>query len=257
MRYAIVSDIHGNLEALTAIERDLSSQSVDAVLCLGDSIGYGPNPIECLDWSARQSLYLLGNAEESTLYPAEIGGEAATETFVWTRAVLSDGAAGESRRNVLEELPRVAYRDDALFVHASPRSPLHEYLHPEVTQPRERYWGMLQMTPRLTFSGHTHLPGVLDVQGQFTPAADRMLWEFAWGEFDPRKADSERYLINVGSAGQARDGDLRACYVIWESNRLEFRRVEYDVETTIRKLQSVPELSRSKTLRWLGVAGAT
>jgi predicted phosphodiesterase len=188
MKYAIVSDIHGNLEALDAVLRDLERHTLDGVLCLGDSVGYGPNPCECLDWSVRQSVYLLGNAEESVLFAPETGGESATAAMGWTREVLFTGAAGSERRRRLESLPRLLQHDEALFVHASPRSPLHEYLYPEVAQPRPRFEALLRLAPRWTFSGHTHLPGVLDVEGRFTSAATQPVWQ----------GEGRQVLVNVG-----------------------------------------------------------
>lgn len=247
MKYAIVSDIHGNLEALDAVLRDLERHSLDGVLCLGDSVGYGPNPCECLDWSARQTVYLLGNAEESALFSPETGGESATVAMGWTRETLFAGPGGEDRRARLEALPRVLQFEEALFVHASPRSPLHEYLYPEVAQPRSKFESLLRLAPRWTFSGHTHLPGVLDGEGRFTSASEQSAWH----------SEGRQGLVNVGSVGQSRDGDLRACYAVWDGESVEFHRVAYDLETTVRKIREIPPLTTSKALRWLGAAAAT
>lgn len=247
MKRALVSDIHGNLEALRAVQDDLERHDVEAVICLGDSVGYGPNPAECLDWARRQSLCVLGNAEESALFAPEAGGDAATDAMAWTRSELHRGPDAAARRLFLERLPRVARDGTVMFLHASPRSPLHEYLLPQDVDPPTQFGNLLRLVESLTFVGHTHLPGVFTEDCEFLPAQARAEY----------RRDGRRAIVNVGSVGQPRDGDRRACYVLWEDDRLEFRRVAYDIEATVAKMKSVPELANSKALRWLLTDGAT
>jgi predicted phosphodiesterase len=241
MKRAIVSDIHGNLEALTAVIADLEQQGVEQVVCLGDSVGYGPNPGECLDWALAQSVCLLGNAEESVLFEPSVGGEAGNEVMAWTRAALFSGDSAARRRESLERLPRVAYLAGALCVHASPRNPLHEYLLAREVESPERFDSLFRLTPDLAFVGHTHLPGFFTETREFYSSAQRPRVQRVGG----------RLIVNVGSVGQSRDGDRRACYVVWEENQLEFRRVAYDIESTVTKIRQTPALAQAKATRWL------
>ncbi|MFO0867910.1 MAG: metallophosphoesterase family protein [Pirellulales bacterium] len=248
MRRAILSDIHGNLAALQAVATDLTSLGIDQVVCLGDSVGYGPEPVACLQWVRQRAQYsFLGNAEEAVLFGPEVGGEASSEIMAWTRQQLQADRQAAELRDYLEGLPRVGRIDGALCVHASPRSPLHEYLLPQDVDPPERYETLLRLVGTLAFVGHTHIPGAFTADHAFRPAAAAA--ECSW--------DGRPMIINAGSVGQSRDGDRRACYVVWEGSRLEFRRVEYDIATTVTKMEQVPELARSKALRWLVADAAT
>lgn len=290
MRIAIISDIHGNLEALQAVSSDIDRSNVDAIICLGDSIGYGPNPAECLDWVRANCFSLLGNAEEAALFPPSTGGEANSPMMVWTRARLglpeqlptgqrstgqltrdqvpqnsvatpnpirevddigNDAAstcggseAGLERRLFLEKLPRVAWRGEALLVHASPRNPLHEYLLPGCVDAVSAFETLFQLIPRWAFVGHSHVAGVFTDQRRFLPAASCPSFVLAG-----RKA-----LVNVGSVGQPRDGDPRAGYVLWQRDRVDFRRLEYNVADFLAKSRLHPELASSQTARWFPAA---
>ena len=161
--------------------------------------------------------------------------------MAWTRAALFEGASAGQRRDLLERLPRVAYVDGALCVHASPRNPLHEYLLAREVESSERFDSLLRLVPGLAFVGHTHLPGCFTETREFHSAAHRPQVELG----------GARLIMNVGSVGQSRDGDRRACYVVWEKNRLEFRRVAYDIEATVAKIRQAPELEWAKATRWL------
>ncbi len=275
MRCAILSDIHGNLEALQAVAADIADWDAAAIVCLGDTIGYGPNPAECLDWVRTHASSLLGNAEEAALFDPETGGEAASPMMAWTRAALGftgDAAAnpgvnpgvnpeaahaadpaarfpfkptvGDQRRRYLEDLPRVAYRADALLVHASPRNPLHEYLLPSCVDAASAFHTLFSLFNRWAFVGHTHVAGVFTEDRRFAVAA-------ALPEFT---LSGRRAIVNVGSVGQPRDGDLRAAYVRWEGDRVVFRRVAYDVAAFLAKARLHPALASPQTARWFAAA---
>lgn len=290
MRIAIISDIHGNLEALQAVSSDIDRLDVDAVICLGDSIGYGPNPAECLDWVREHCFSLLGNAEEAAIFSPYTGGEANSPMMAWTRAQLglpeqlptdqlpagrlttgespqnhvtapdpirgngdlgNDAAStrggpdvGLERRLFLETLPRVGWRGEALLVHASPRNPLHEYLLPSCVDAVSAFETLFQLIPRWAFVGHTHVAGVFTDQRRFLPAASCPSFDLAG-----RKA-----LVNVGSVGQPRDGDPRACYAIWQHDRVDFRRLDYNVAAFLAKSRLHPELASLQTARWFPAA---
>ena len=133
MRTALISDIHANLEALHSVLDDIASQAVDRVVCLGDIVGYGPNPRECIDIVRDLDLCILGNHDQGALYDPEGFSGTAERAIFWTRSQLEDqsDAANPDRWRFLAELPRVIREDKVLFVHGSARAPLSEYVFPE------------------------------------------------------------------------------------------------------------------------------
>jgi diadenosine tetraphosphatase ApaH/serine/threonine PP2A family protein phosphatase len=233
---AIISDIHGNLEALQAVLADINRHPVETIYCLGDVIGYGPNPRECLDLAMTWPVVLLGNHEEAAVIGPENFNPAAARAIFWTRAQIdaplpSPEAAGR-RLAFLKALPQRRLEGDFLFVHGSPYDPAHEYVFPDDVRNGIKMWTLFNWVPRWCFQGHTHIPGV------FTDAPQFFSVEEVGGEY--RLAG--KAMINVGSVGQPRDGDPRACYVLLDGETVRFRRVAYDVEATMRKIHAVAEL---------------
>jgi predicted phosphodiesterase len=259
LRRALISDIHGNLEALEAVLADIRTQKPDEIVCLGDVIGYGPNPRECIDLvMANTRVCLLGNHDQGALYDPEGFNLGAEKAIFWTREQLEnspDREGNERRWEFLGELPRTHRAGPYLFVHGSPRNPLSEYVFPEDIYNHRKMERLFQLVESQCFQGHTHVPGVFTEGFQF---------------FSPEEVDHEytlgegKAMVNVGSVGQPRDGDSRACYVILEddapapadgetvaparpltgggSARVRFRRVPYDYEATIRKIYDIPDL---------------
>ena len=238
-RTAILSDIHGNLTALEAVMADLEQQHVDRIVCLGDVVGYGPRPCACLDAVMNFAFCVLGNHDSSALFDPEGFNVAAEQAIFWTRTQLEcgrDGLASSRRRmEFLCDLPRTIREDGALFVHGSPRGPTNEYVFPEDTQNSKKMEKLFSMIPHLCFQGHTHVPGVFTSDLRFIRPVET---GGGYGTANPR----ERLMINVGSVGQPRDGDPRSCYVIFDQQSVEFRRVEYDVEKTVKQIEDEPEL---------------
>lgn len=237
MKRAIISDVHGNLEALTAVLEDIASQQVETIYCLGDIVGYGPNPRECVDHAIDFQLCVLGNHDQGALFDPEGFSSGAERAIFWTRAQLEgpceDPAAYRRRWDFLCELPRQVREEGRLFVHGSARNPLNEYVFPEdVYNPRklERIFSLIDLA---CFQGHTHVPGVFTVEGQFYSPQDL---GFEYG------LNGQKVMVNVGSVGQPRDGDPRASYVVLDDESLEFRRVSYPLEETIRKIHAIDEL---------------
>lgn len=237
MKCAIVSDIHANLEALTAVLEDIHDQGVSEIYCLGDIVGYGPNPLECVDRAMSFRDCVLGNHDQGALFDPEGFSSGAERAIFWTREqfeVTEDGAEQCRRRwRFLCELPRQVRVGDSLFVHGSPRNPLNEYVFPEdIYNPRKlnRIFGLV---PRKCFQGHTHVPGVFTEDCRFLYPAD-IGYQYP--------LDGRRVMINVGSVGQPRDGDPRASYVVINEDCAEFRRVKYPLEETVRKIYAIPEL---------------
>lgn len=259
MRRALISDIHANLEALEAVLEDIKQQGIQDIICLGDVIGYGPNPRECIDLVKENCrICLLGNHDQGALFDPEGFNAGAERAIFWTRAQLENPSdrRNEQRWEYLSELPRTSRHNGYLFVHGSPRNPLSEYVFPEDIYHHRKMERLFQLVEQYCFQGHTHVPGVFTESFQFFPP-DEIDHEYTLG--------SSKAMVNVGSVGQPRDGDPRSCYVILEDSlpdqlnegsrefaeatggslgpvQLTYRRVSYDFETTIRKIQDVAEL---------------
>ena len=267
MRRALISDIHGNLEALEVVLDDIKAQGIEEIFCLGDIIGYGPNPRECIDRVMEHcAMSLLGNHDQGAMFDPDGFNIGAERAIFWTREQLespNDRANNEKRWEFLGMLPRTHQLDPFLFVHGSPRNPLSEYIFPEDIYNHRKMERLFQLVERYCFQGHTHVPGVFTEGYQFY-APEEIDHEYTLGD--------GKVMINVGSVGQPRDGDPRACYVILEDGRrapvadvrptvevdvsptrsprgpgqrpgpVTFRRLPYDHETTIKKIYAVPEL---------------
>ncbi len=237
MKRALISDIHSNFEALTAVLADVREQGIAEVFCLGDIVGYGPNPRECIDEVMKCQVCLLGNHDQGALFDPEGFNTGAERAIFWTREQLEqpgfNGQAAEQRWAFLGELPRNYQDRDYLFVHGSARNPLNEYVFPEDAYNSRKMQKIFALIHKYSFQGHTHVPGVFTEDGQFFSPED-LGYEF--------RLPDTKTMVNVGSVGQPRDGDSRACYVVLEEGVVRFRRVEYPLESTIEKIHGIIEL---------------
>jgi diadenosine tetraphosphatase ApaH/serine/threonine PP2A family protein phosphatase len=224
VRYAILSDVHGNLEALRAVLAD-AAEHADDLLCLGDAVGYGADPVACVDLlGARARFIVAGNHEHAVTGQLQLAwfNENARAAAEWTRDRLDRSSA-----SYLAALPLVAEVHDATLVHASPRQPDEwEYL----VDPEDGLAAFAAFTTRLCFVGHSHVPAVWSL-GSSGP-------DYARGDTDITLEAGRRYIVNVGSVGQPRDRDPRASYAIWDldARRVRGRRVSYDVAVARAKI---------------------
>ena len=234
---AIISDIHSNLEALQAVLADIKSQNITDIYCLGDVVGYGPNPRECVDLVKSCKLVLMGNHDQGAMFDPDGFNPTAEKAIFWTRAQLEGGpdpkAVREERWEFLAERPRTHREDGLLFVHGSARNPLNEYVFPEDIYNQRKMERIYALVDKYCFQGHTHVPGIFTEGLQFISPED------AKGTYT---LDGTKTLCNVGSVGQPRDGNWRACYVVLDGETITYRRVEYDVDATVRKVYDVPDL---------------
>ena len=240
VRQALISDIHSNFEALQAVLADISSQNVDKLICLGDVVGYGPNPCECLETVMRRAeLTIMGNHDQAALFDPDGFNPVALRAIYWTRDRLDAGSASVVNRrwDFLSELPKMHTHDKVMFVHGSPRDPTNEYVFPEFIYDKSKMDNIFSRVTQYCFQGHTHMPGV------FTPDLEFIKPSQCDNVFPLGK---EKLMVSVGSVGQPRDEDNRACYVILDhdAKKIFFRRVEYDFEATIKKIYSFSELDR-------------
>jgi predicted phosphodiesterase len=238
VKRALISDIHGNHEALCAVLEDIRQQGVREIFCLGDIVGYGPNPCECLDAVMKECrITILGNHDQATLFDPDGFNPVALQAIYWTRDQLENSTSSPSvanrRWDFLGELPRTYVEEKYLFVHGSPREPTNEYVFPEDVYNQRKMEALFSRIEQYCFQGHTHIPGVFTTRMEFiTP--EECNYEF--------RLRGEKTMVNVGSVGQPRDSDRRACYVILDDEGIIYRRVEYPVEVTRDKIYAAPNL---------------
>ena len=240
MPTAIISDIHGNLDALQVVLKDIDQRGIEQIVCLGDIIGYGPNPLQCLDLIRQRCAWaLMGNHDFAVLYEPTSFNTSAEQAAFWTRRQFEDEPDAELRRARWDFLGNLNIRrveDGVMWVHASPRRPINEYIFPDdvVTAPTK----MQQIFDRIEkrcFCGHTHVVGVFTDEPDFYPPAD------LGGAY--KFTPNEKAVINPGSVGQPRDRDPRASYAILHDDRVEFVRLDYNIQAVIEKVNQVPDLN--------------
>jgi predicted phosphodiesterase len=239
VKRALISDIHANYEALRVVLDDIRAQGVREIFCLGDIVGYGPNPCECLDEViSRCKVTILGNHDQAVLFDPDGFNPVALQAVYWTRQQLEVGPGTPNQKNkrwdFLGELPRTYNDGDYLFVHGSPREPTNEYVFPEDVYNQRKMDALFGRIQKYCFQGHTHLPGVFLPDYRFLPP-EEINYQFRLGD--------SPVMVNVGSVGQPRDGDRRACYVILEDDLVTFRRLDYPAEETCNKIHENPSLS--------------
>ena len=251
---AVISDIHGNIAAAEAVLRDIDAQKASEVISLGDVVGYGPNPVECTDLvRSRVRTNICGNHDVAVLSQAFGFNRYAKDAIDWTRRVMRPRwyslPATVARWRFLENLPDRHRRGDVYFVHASPRDPITEYVEESDTVdmgfgPSEKIIQIMSMVERLCFIGHSHKHGIVTGEHKWLSMKDLPANTF-------RLEPGAKALVNVGSVGQPRDGDWRACYVLWDGDTIVFRRVEYDIQSTIARIRAIPQLHEKLAQRLL------
>lgn len=275
--FAIISDIHGNLEALEAVLAEIDRRSIKEVHCLGDVIGYGASPRECLDLVIeRCGVCVCGNHDHAVFYEPSNFNVSAERACFWTRQIFEDEPKKSLRDRRWEFLGRLPIRHelhDLLMVHASPRRPVNEYLFAEdvYTNPSKILANFERMEERhkACVVGHTHVPGVFLDDPYFDPPSELPEPNFY------TITDEEKAILNVGSVGQPRDRDVRACFVVVYGrgervpfpedadvsdfdpdaegyvSTVEYVRVEYDIQKAVNKALETPELDDFLGLRLL------
>lgn len=244
---AVISDMHGNAVALRAVLADIDDRGgVDRIVCMGDIVGYGPEPIECVDLVAERCEWsLLGNHDFAVLYEPMNFNPLAESSAYWTREQfdgVEDEAERERRYRFLGRLQvrrqeRLRDGRSVLAVHGSPRRPINEYIFPQdVISAADKMRSLFELVDDIALVGHTHVPGVFTDEPDFYPpeeVGEGAVYRFMQGE---------RAIINVGSVGQPRDHDPRASYAVLYEDRVEFRRVEYNIDEVAEKIYAIPEL---------------
>ncbi len=228
---AIISDIHSNLEAFETVLKDIEAVGVREIWCLGDVVGYGPQPVECYKLAIEKCSIIVKGNHEAALLPG--GGERFTararRAIDWTRKTIAAAPEGEEIFAAVKQWPTHFERKDIMFTHGSPRDPTDEYLMPRDARNPRKMRPQFERMKRYSFVGHTHIPGVMEEGEPFTPP-ERMLGHNVYMLDYELKA-----IINVGSVGQPRDRNPDSCYVTFDGDSVVYRRVKYNTDKT-RKL---------------------
>ncbi len=226
MRYGIVADIHANLAAFEAVLTDMGR--VDSLWCLGDLVGYGPDPNECVELLRRHDhLCVMGNHDVAAI------GRLDTSNFNPDAAWAAHWTAGqltERSRLYLSALPERAVAEPFTLVHGSPRSPIWEYItHEGRAEPNFAQFGT-----QGCLVGHTHVPALYVQETAGGPVLGRVP-----GPGDQVEVSLHRLIANPGGVGQPRDGDPRAAYAIYDTDTgiLEWRRVDYPIHVTQQRMR--------------------
>ena len=225
MRYALLGDIHANIEALESVIAACQSESIDRYYCTGDIVGYATNPKECISrLIGLNAVIVAGNHDWGSvnLFPLSFFNSVACEGIFYTKRVIN-----ESDKEFLESLKLVQQNEDFTIVHGTLDNPQDfEYM----TNGYAAWETFRVLKTKVCFLGHTHIPGI------FTRDPKDNV---GYREDDTVEISQDcSYIINIGSVGQPRDGKAEACFAIYDTNEshVYFKRVSYDAYTTRNKI---------------------
>ncbi len=225
MRHLLFSDVHGNLEALEALLAKIYQEKPDKAYFLGDAVGYGANPSECLQGIIQiADFYLLGNhdAAMANLLSLTYFNPAAKEALLWTQNQLLP-----EEKSFLKSWPLILQFPEFCLVHSSPLNPSQwDYLLTE--KQAEKNFG--SFSSPLCFIGHTHSPEIIKMD--FKCNVKKIV------KLTVDLKENYRYIINVGSVGQPRDYNPKAAYCLYDDNKntIQIQRIEYNIEKAQRKI---------------------
>ncbi len=250
---AIISDLHGNVPALEVALEHARSRGVRRYVCLGDMVGYGADPCATLEVAMRLCVpgakdidgsdledghCLKGNHEEALLFSAEDFNPKARAAIEWTREELSRNPdRADAYWDFIGELEASGSDDVAEFAHGSPRDPVREYMLPRDARDTVKMAAnFAAMHKPLCFVGHSHVPAIYrEDGGVHLPKGNE-------GPLSVGASLERKAIVNVGSVGQPRDGDPNLSYVLFDGERVEFVRLDYEQELAADAIRAVPEL---------------
>ncbi|MBW7888691.1 MAG: metallophosphoesterase family protein [Bacteroidetes bacterium] len=218
MKIAVISDIHANLEALTTALSYIDSLNIKKIICLGDLVGYGPNPNECVELLTERNIpAVMGNHDYAV---NNFSGRKYFNSLALTAIRWTDAALTNENKSFLNALPFTMDLLGQTFVHASPLQP--EAFH-YIFSLNEAVKNFHAFSTPICFIGHTHSPGI-----------------FCEDLVTKTVSHGKKFIVNVGSIGQPRSGDARLCFGIFETEtfQFEFVKLPYDAETTQKKISA-------------------
>lgn len=240
MKLALISDLHGNLEALHGVLDHIAQRGIDDIICLGDVVGYGPNPVEVIDIVREKCrVTIMGNHDEAMLRGPVGFSTIARGPIDWMKTLMKVTLFNRDEMQVrwdfLENLKARHEEGEFHLVHGSPREPTTEYIFQAEAAhgPSSKWTEIFSAFPKALFVGHTHLPCVIEEDLQAYRAS----------EIDHRyELGEKKAIINVGSVGQPRDGDNRSCYVEFDGSVVTYHRVSYNYKLTKEKIEAISQL---------------
>lgn len=228
MKYALFADIHSNLEAFQVVREEFKKEKIDEYICLGDIVGYAANPNECIKLTRELNplTVIAGNHDWASVGKADINyfNPIAKEAILWTQKELT-----EKNKNFLGDLPLIKEFDDFVIVHGSLYSP-EKWHYIFTLQDAKRNFDYQKK--KICFIAHSHQP--------FINSQDREGNCEGVKEMKVSLKDDYRYLINIGSVGQPRDGNPDACYCLYDTakNAIEIKRISYEIKKAQDKIIS-------------------
>lgn len=223
--YAVISDVHANLEALETVLEEIGKEGVDKILFLGDAVGYGPNPNECVELLRQKAAVMIAGNHDW----AAVGMDSydnfnlyAKAAIEWTMKTLS-----KENKKFLQGLPltETIANESILLVHGTPKEPaMWHYLISEYTAALN----LAYFEEKNCFVGHSHQPFIIE-------SSYRNVISTYYTSRKPR--DASRYIVNAGSVGQPRDGNPDASYILFSKDHLQIKRVPYDIVLTQKKME--------------------
>lgn len=266
---AILADLHANTPALGVALADARARGVERFVCLGDVVGYGARPRECLSMvmelcvpGARDAerdgmalvdgICLQGNHEHALLHSAEDFNPKARAAIEWTRDEIRsdpDRERGYAFWDFIDSLEPMQVDDQTMYAHGSPRDPVREYMLPRDIRDVDKMTANFKLMERdVCFVGHSHVPAIYREDGRlFLPGGRGSALDTGTegaGEIvrDLAGVARNRAIVNVGSVGQPRDGDNRLSYVTYDGSEVTFIRLPYEFESAAAAIRAVPEL---------------
>ena len=242
MKVALISDLHSNREALEAVFDHIRAQGIDRIFCLGDIVGYGAEPEFCVDLvRGHAEVSLMGNHDDALFHGGADFNPHARGAIDFTRARMCphwySGSERKARWKWMQNL-EFSYREGRfLFVHGSPRDPVREYvLSTDGMLNPDKLREVFDSFDGIALGGHTHYPGIFWDDLQFSGLGGR-------AEHTVALPEGKQAFINIGSVGQPRDNDNRACYAVLEDHQVTWHRVPYDYRATMEKILATGVLS--------------
>lgn len=224
MKYAIFSDMHSNLEAYQSVLNAFRKEGELKYFCIGDIVGYGADPVACLELTKElDPIVVCGNHDWAAVELASIEyfNDHAKRAVLWTASAL-----GKDDKDYLRSLQLTYADDDLAMVHGTLMRP--EYF--DYVFDFQTAYQMIKLMPaKIAFIGHSHVPGIFCLKDEKI--------EYAAGS-KIKIGQDKRYLVNVGSIGQPRDGDWRPSYCIWDKDAgtIEIKRIEYNIDKAQKKI---------------------
>lgn len=234
---AVISDIHGNLEALTAVLDEIRQLRATRIICLGDLVCYGPDSLACIRRSASWDVVIAGDWDRAMLEhdPTE-WNPTINQHIEWVRGQIRSAPDADDLFDILGSYRESHVENGRCFTHGTPND-VREWVFPEDIYDSRKLNRIAAQFDNVCVCGHSHVQGVFSRNDDST-------WEFV----TPAKDQSydlhptRKTIVTAGSAGQPRDGDARASFLTLDGNFVRFHRIEYDVATTLDKIRSIPDI---------------